>query len=145
MSTISKISNIHFLNHDVLHIRTQKPDDFQFTPGQATDIAINKEEWKDEKRPFTMTSLPEDDFLEFTIKVYPSHDGVTEKLSKLKEGDTLLIGDTYGAIEYKGPGVFIAGGAGITPFISIFKSLEKKNKSKNNLLLFANKRERYHL
>ena len=29
--------------------------------------------------------------------------------------DHVLIGDPWGAIEYRGPGTFFAGGAGITP------------------------------
>ena len=41
--------------------------------------------------------------------------------------------------EYKGEGVFIAGGAGITPFLSIFRYLNSKNEINNNILIFANK------
>jgi ferredoxin-NADP reductase len=45
----------------------------------------------------------------------------------------------FGAITYKKEGVFLAGGAGVTPFISIFRFLQSKNKIGNNLLVFANK------
>lgn len=38
-----------------------------------------------------------------------------------------------------GEGIFIAGGAGVTPFITILKQLEKENKIGNNKLIFANK------
>ena len=44
-----------------------------------------------------------------------------------------------GDIAYKGVGVFIAGGAGITPFISIFRALQNENKIAGNMLIFANK------
>ncbi|MEO8088445.1 MAG: flavodoxin reductase, partial [Bacteroidota bacterium] len=47
--------------------------------------------------------------------------------------------DVFGAITYKGEGVFIAGGAGVTPFISIFRHLQSKNEIGKNLLVFANK------
>ncbi len=47
--------------------------------------------------------------------------------------------DVWGAISYKGKGVFIAGGAGITPFISIFRDLRTKNEITGNKLIFANK------
>ncbi len=40
---------------------------------------------------------------------------------------------------YKGEGVFIAGGAGVTPFICIFRYLQSKNETGNNKLIFANK------
>ena len=45
----------------------------------------------------------------------------------------------WGAISYNGKGVFIAGGAGITPFISIFRDLRAKNEISGNKLIFANK------
>ncbi len=47
--------------------------------------------------------------------------------------------DVFGAIAYKGEGVFIAGGAGVTPFISIFRNLESKKEIGYNKLIFANK------
>ena len=130
---------IRLITPDVLRITLAKPAGYTFTPGQATEISINKPGWDTEKRPFTFTCLPTDDHLEFTIKTYPDRKGVTNELLKLKPGDELIIGDTWGAISYKGEGVFIAGGAGITPFIAIFRHLEKENKLQGNQLLFANK------
>lgn len=79
------------------------------------------------KRPFTFTSLNDNSFLEFTIKIYNDHEGVTKQLGLLKTGDKLLIDDVWGAIEYKGPGYFIAGAAGLTPFIAILRDLYQKN------------------
>src|ERR1035437_7847096 len=123
----------------VLKIATEKPQQFNFTPGQATEVSINKDGWKDEKRPFTFTCLPDNDYIEFTIKTYPSHKGVTNELLHLKINDELILHDVFGTIAYKGEGVFIAGGAGVTPFISIFRQLQSKNKIGNNKLIFANK------
>jgi ferredoxin-NADP reductase len=73
------------------------------------------------------------------IKTYPSHEGVTNKLLSLKAGDGLIINDIFGAIAYEGEGTFIAGGAGVTPFISILRDLKAKNELGNNKLIFANK------
>ncbi|MEO6884514.1 MAG: flavodoxin reductase [Bacteroidia bacterium] len=136
---IVKIHSIEKITRDVVKIITDKPAGYKFNPGQATEIAINKNGWEEEKRPFTFTCLPEDDYLEFVIKTYPSHKGVTNELLRLKKGDELIIGEVFGAISYKGEGVFIAGGAGITPFISIFKYLKQKKEIGNNKLVFANK------
>jgi ferredoxin-NADP reductase len=138
-SHIVKILSIKNVTHDVLQIVLERPANYTFTPGQATEVAINKEKWKEEKRPFTFTSLPNADFLEFTIKTYPSRKGVTNELLNLKAGDELILHDVWGAISYKGEGIFIAGGAGITPFLSIFRDLKSKNKIAGNKFIFANK------
>ena len=138
-SHIVKIKSIDKITPDVVRIVLEKPANYTFTPGQATEVAINKPVWNKEKRPFTFTCLPEDDYLEFTIKTYPSHKGVTSELLGLKPGDELIIHDVWGAISYKGKGVFIAGGAGVTPFISIFRYLKSINQIEGNKLIFANK------
>lgn len=136
---ILKIATIENLTHDVLKIVTNKPTGFDFVPGQATNIAINKSGWLQEERPFTFTNLPKNNSLEFTIKTYPKQEGVTNELLQLEEDDELVLHGVFGAIKYKGKGVFIAGGAGITPFISIFRNLKAKNEIKDNMLVFANK------
>jgi ferredoxin-NADP reductase len=134
-----KISSIRKVTHNVLTITTAKPQAYTFTPGQATEVSINKSGWQDEKRPFTFTCLPDDEYLEFTIKTYPSHKGVTNELLRLKENDELIIHDVFGAIAYGGEGIFIAGGAGVTPFISIFRFLKSKDEIGKNMLIFANR------
>ncbi|MUH34597.1 flavodoxin reductase [Zobellia amurskyensis] len=139
---IVKIKSIKFINYNVLQIKTDRPEGYEFKPGQATEMSINTEQWKEETRPFTFTSLPQDDYLEFTIKVYPDHNGMTEQLSRCKEGDELILRDVFGAIQYKGKGTFLAGGAGVTPFISILRSLEMQNDLVKNALIFANKAEK---
>lgn len=77
--------------------------------------------------------------MQFTIKVYSTHKGVTCEILKCRPGDELILHDAWGTIAYKGEGVFIAGGAGVTPFISILRQLEKFNKIGDNKLIFANK------
>ncbi|MEA4948214.1 MAG: FAD-binding oxidoreductase [Petrimonas sp.] len=139
MEEIVKVLSTEYLTHDVIRLVLEKPAGINFVPGQATEVAINKPEWKTKRRPFTFTSLTDDDFLEFVIKTYPSHNGVTNELLSIKPGDELIIRHIFGAIKYKGEGIFIAGGAGITPFIAILKELEKKNEIGNNKFIFANK------
>jgi len=134
-----KIKSVSHITHDVLRIVTEKPQKYNFTPGQATEVAINKTGWKDEKRPFTFTCLPDKDFFEFSIKTYPSHKGVTNELLQAKKDDELILHDAFGAIAYKGEGVFIAGGAGVTPFICIFRYLKSKDEIGDNKFIFANK------
>ena len=139
MSNIVKITDILSLTHDVKRFTLEKPKGYTFEPGQATEVAINRGKWKEEKRPFTFTSLPHEDHLEFVIKLYHNHDGVTHQLDHLNIGDELTIGDAWGAITYRGKGAFIAGGAGITPFIAILRDLEQKGELDGHQLFFSNK------
>jgi hypothetical protein len=136
---IVKILSIDQVTHDVKRFRVEKPAGYSFIPGQATDVSVNTPEFRNKKRPFTYTCLTRDPYLEFTIKIYTSRNGVTNELGKLKPGGELIIRDVWGAISYKGKGVFIAGGAGITPFISIFRDLHTRNEISGNTLIFANK------
>ncbi len=134
-----KILAIESVTHNVKSLKVEKPKGYSFIPGQATDVAINKPDFVDQKRSFTFTALNDWDHLEFTIKIYNDHNGVTKEIGKLKRGDELIIDDPWGAINYKGEGTFIAGGAGVTPFIAILRDLKNKNELKSNKLIFANK------
>lgn len=136
---IVKIISVEPVTHNVKRFTLEKPEGYKFQPGQATEVSVNSPELKAENRPFTFTSLNTDPHLEFTIKIYTDHNGVTNALGKLQVGDELIIRDVWGAIEYKGQGVFIAGGAGITPFIAILRQLYKDNTIKGNKLIFSNR------
>lgn len=139
MEHVVKVKLVESFTRDVLRIVADKPAGFHFTPGQAVDVAINKDGWRNEKRPFSFICRPEDEYLEFAIKTYPSHKGVTNELLQLEKNDKLILSEIFGEIAYKGEGVFIAGGAGITPFISIFRDLQTRNEVGANKLIFANK------
>ncbi len=139
---IVKILHTEFVTHNVKQFKVEKPTGYAFIPGQATDVSIHQPAWQEEKRPFTFTSLNEWDYLEFTIKIYNDHQGVTNELGKLAAGDELILHSVFGAINYFGEGIFIAGGSGVTPFIAIFRQLQQQNKLGNNTLLCSNKTER---
>ena len=139
MDNVVRINEIFQVTHDVKCFRTEKPPGYKYNPGQATDLSINKPGLENETRPFTFTALKSKPYLEFTIKRYADRHGITDKLHQLKPGDELIVRDSWGAIDYKGPGYFIAGGAGITPFIAILRSLYHENKIEGNKLFFSNK------
>ena len=139
MRYIVKVLETKMLTHNVRHFVVQKPPGYTFVSGQATDISINKPGQEEELRPFTFTSVNTSEQLEFIIKIYTGHDGLTEKLGRINAGDELILHEVFGTIRYKGPGLFLAGGAGITPFISIFRQLKSNHKLNGNTLLFANR------
>ena len=127
------------VTHNVRSFIVERPDNLEFKPGQATEVSIPVKGWKDARHPFTFTSLTDDDFLQFIIKIYKDHKGMTRKLDTLKAGDHITLHEVFGAINYEGPGTFIAGGAGITPFISIARNMQAEDNFGGNRLIFANK------
>lgn len=138
-SHIVKILAVTPVTHNVRQFTVEKPAGYTFVPGQATEVAVNKPGWEEERRPFTFTSLTEWDHLEFTIKIYDDHNSVTHELGQLKTGDELILHDVWGTIHYNGEGTFIAGGAGVTPFIAILRDLQHKGLMGNNQLICSNK------
>jgi len=136
---VVKILFIEFVTHNVKRFILEKPENYNYEEGQFTTLSINKDGLRDRKKPFSFVSLNSDLVLEFIIKIYKDHDGVTKELDNLKAGDELIIGEPLGNPIYKGDGVFIAGGTGITPFISIFRKLKNENKIAGNKLIFSNK------
>jgi len=136
-----KILSVAPVTHNVHRYRLQKPEGYYFAPGQATELSIDRDGYREKKNPFTFTALNEADYLEFTIKSYFDRDGVTRKLWDLKPGDHLLVRDVWGTITYKGPGTFIAGGAGVTPFIAILRQLAKDGKLAGHRLIASNRTE----
>ncbi|MCO6462073.1 MAG: hypothetical protein J5I59_11770 [Saprospiraceae bacterium] len=133
-----RILNSQYINHNVKKVMVEKPEGFVYRPGQSAHISINRPGWEDVIRPFTFTSLNDWPYLEFIIKIYDERKGFTHQLSLVHNGDEILIHDVFGTIEYKGPGIFIAGGTGITPFISFFRALYLSNNLRGIGLLYSN-------
>ncbi len=135
---IVKILESNYITLNTKRFLVQKPQAYSFIPGQATDLAINLPGWSDKFRPFTFTGLTRWEHLEFMVKIYPERKGVTDQLGRVNAGTELIIKEPFGAIQYKGPGVFIAGGSGITPFLSIFRDLSRNKQLNNCKLIYSN-------
>lgn len=133
------ILSVGFATHDVKRYIVSKPDDYEYTPGQYTTVILDKPGLRDDKRTFTFTGRPYDKVLEFTVKSYHDHNGVTHALWDSKPGDSLHISEAKGTILYDKPGIFLAAGAGITPFLSIFRTLWASGELQDCHLLYSNK------
>ncbi len=130
------------ITHNVRRYRMERPEGYDFVAGQATEVALAQSGWQDEKRPFTFTGLSKAPFLEFVIKSYTDHDGVTNRLGQLATGDRLLIDDPWETVPYNGTGTFIAGGAGITPFLALLRWLKAEGRMEGHRLIFSNTLEK---
>lgn len=136
-----KIKQKYWLTHDVMQFTLEKPDGFTYNAGQAVEVTLDDPKFKDKWSPFTLTSLNKDDNLELTIKSYPKHKGMTLAVSKLEKGDHFIITDPWDSFKNKGPGVFVAGGTGVTPFIALLRQMKVDDKVDGSKLIFSNKTE----
>ena len=132
------LRHVEPVTHDTRRFRFDRPEGFEFEPGQATHIALDRDGWREEDRPFTMVSDPAEDRLTFIIKIYPDHDGVTKRLDALRPGDRVFATEPEGAITDHGPGTFLAAGAGITPYIPILDQRAKRGDIGGCRLIYAN-------
>lgn len=142
MTASVKILAAEPVTHNVRRYTLEKPPGYHFTPGEATELSIDAEGLCEDKHPFTFTALDSAETLEFTIKSYFDHDGMTKKLWDLVPGDKLVLRDPWGTIHYDGPGVFLAGGAGVTPFIAILRQLQHDDGLAGNTLIVSNRTEK---
>lgn len=136
----AKILKTELVTHDVKRFAVEKPAGFAFVPGQANLIAPEKPGWEKRSEIYCFTSLNSDPALEFIIKIYPEHNSVSKKLHSLGTGDGLVLHEPFGTIRYKGKGVFLAAGTGITPFIAILRQLHRDKQASGNTLIFSNKK-----
>ncbi|MEK6818642.1 MAG: flavodoxin reductase [Nanoarchaeota archaeon] len=134
----SKIVEINKLNYNVLSLKLEKPVNYSFKEGQLAYLSLNEET----RRPFSIASTNSDTFLEFIIKIYEERKGFTFSLLSLSKNSSIFISDPLGSISFKDSGVFIAGGTGIVPFLSILRELKNKKSLKENTLIFSNKTEK---
>jgi ferredoxin-NADP reductase len=134
-----KILKIEKVAKNVKKFVIEKPQNYSFNPGQYTSISINLPGKEKKFRPFTFSSSSSEKNLELIIKIYPSHQGITSELDKLKVGEKIFLKSSMGKMKFQGPGTFIAAGSGITPFISIFRELQEKNLIGENKLIYSNK------
>lgn len=107
---------------------------------QYAYVSFVSEKISKESHPYCITSLPEDKLLRFSIKELGDY---TNKLAKLKVGDKAFVYGPYGHLGEKfseeKDSVFIAGGIGIAPFISMFKKASQKNENLKVNLFYCTK------
>ncbi len=97
---------------------------FSFQPGQFAFLTIDAPGFK-EAHPFTISSAPDEGQLRFTMKVLGDY---TRRVrDELEAGHSVEVEGPYGCFDFeKGPDkqVWIAGGVGITPFLSALRHLQ---------------------
>lgn len=122
--------------HDTFTLTVKGSKDF--IAGQFCFLRLNKNKLY-ARHPFTISSAPGED-LSFTIKLAGRF---TQIAKDLKDGDEIFIDGPFGNFIPKPEKdlVFIAGGVGITPFMSILKDHVNKNIDQNITLIYGSRTE----
>lgn len=115
---------------------------FRFQPGQFAWITAWDSPFKDHEHPFSFSGSAEKmGQLSFTIKELGDF---TSSIKKLSQGQRVYVDGPYGAFsidrhpQSKGF-IFIAGGVGITPMMSMLRTLADRGDSRPLTLIYANK------
>ena len=136
-----QISRVWQETHDVWSLEL-KGEPIKFLPGQYLYLQLIKDGKVGPGHPFTIASSPTQPRIGLAIKAIGDF---TKEIAQLKPGDLALIDGPYGRFSYlnytgQGQGlVFIAGGIGITPFLSMLRSLQEERFDRELWLIWGNK------
>jgi ferredoxin-NADP reductase len=124
---------------DILVLKTEKPSEFQFQPGQyiVMNLMVNGTE---SLKPFSIASSPTKNYLEFATKNTGSDFKkaweqlcIGEKIKITKPRGAFVLDETAGEI------LLLSGGIGITPLKSMLEYAVDKKLKNRITLLYSNK------
>ena len=129
-------------NHSVrsLHLKPVQGNIFNYKPGQFTFISVQNGRVSKEPRPYTIASSPANsEEIEFVIK---NSDEYANQLENVIEGDEVHVNTPFGIFSHLNhPSekelVFIAGGIGITPFLSMLRWIKENDPQRKVTLLWG--------
>jgi predicted ferric reductase len=120
---------------------TVKPDGhagFQFMPGQFAWLTLWSTPFAMKEHPFSIASSAEADEMSFTIKELGDF---TRKIHEVEIGQVAYVDAPYGAFSTdRLPAngyVFVAGGIGIAPIMSMLRTLADRGDERSLLLIYA--------
>jgi predicted ferric reductase len=106
-------------------LRAKKDSIERQRAGQFLFVRFPSDRILNESHPFTISSAPHEDVLRVTVKA--SGDFTRALFSNLKAGMDAVVEGAYGMFDYKtggGKQIWIAGGIGLTPFLSFMRDMD---------------------
>lgn len=133
------------LTHDTYNLRLSptRGAGFGHVPGQFAFLTLRREGLPTEAHPFTISSAPvADGSLSFIVK---ESGDFTSTVGRTRPGDAATVEGPYGRFSClfhdAGDLVLIAGGVGITPFLSVLRYLAVRGDDRRIMLIWGNKTE----
>jgi predicted ferric reductase len=115
---------------------------FAFQPGQFAWITVWNSPFSDAEHPFSISSSAEKrGEIEFTIK---EAGDFTRRIKHLNSGEVVYVDGPYGSFsidrhKHARGFIFIAGGIGITPILSMLRTMKDRSDLRRTVLFYANK------
>jgi ferredoxin-NADP reductase len=123
----------------------ERPSQFDFTPGQSADVTLSNPPETDSEgntRTFSIASSPFESQLMFATRMRDT--AFKRSLKKVPIGTDVRIDSATGSFTlHKNsakPAVFLAGGIGITPFLSILRQADHDRLQHKLCLFYSNRR-----
>jgi len=115
---------------------------FHFAPGQFQFLRLHGAEVPSEEHPFTIASSPaRSGRISLTIK---ESGNFTAGIARVRPGDHATVHGPFGRFSYtfhpeEDDLVFVAGGVGITPLMSMLRSMRDRREPRRVLLVYASR------
>jgi propane monooxygenase reductase subunit len=143
----TRVEAVEPLTADIrlLRLRVEGEEPFEFRPGQYVDIAIPGDEQHHRSFSMANTSTSPNE-LEFMIKLYPGgrFSGLLSD-GAIKPGDELSVTGPYGVFTLRSSSprrlLFIGGGAGMAPILSLLRSLAETESEREAIYYYGARTE----
>lgn len=121
-----------------------KPSEFKYRAGQCADFTIENPKYEDDRgntRSFTIYSAPHEEYLSVIMRIRGS--AFKRSLMEISSTDEVSLSGPYGSFtlhqQSTRPAVFLAGGVGVTPVLSIIRDSFYKKEIRKFLLFYSNR------
>lgn len=146
MLTVREVVNVA---KDAVNLVFDKPESFEYEPGQFITL-IKEVNGKKIRRAYSLCTTPfEDDNPAVTVKRVDGGAMSNDVNDNVKAGDEIEIMEPMGMFttsydsNAKRQAVFFGGGSGITPLMSILRSILLKEPESSVVLVYGNRSEEY--
>ncbi|NMD56488.1 MULTISPECIES: benzoate 1,2-dioxygenase electron transfer component BenC [Tsukamurella] len=132
-----------------LRLRADERDRLAFLPGQYVNIVVpgsGADGAPDAERSYSFASHPDDEELEFLVKLIPGGGAMSDWLTgRAAVGDRVRFRGPLGSFflrEADRPALLVAGGTGLAPMLSMLRSMRTRDPGRTVQLLYGVSQDR---